>query len=102
MNASRRLGKIPRGRIPKLFGGSIEEYVEATGQEIPLVVRSCVRVINLYGRYHQGVFRVSGSQHEILEFKSAFEKGCNPHKTTPKTKRWTVLTSNAFVDIFLF
>ena len=48
---------------------------QATGQEIPMVVRSCVRVINLHGRYHQGVFRVSGSQHEILEFKSAFEKG---------------------------
>ena len=40
-----------------------------------MVVRSCVRVINLHGRYHQGVFRVSGSQHEINEFKNAFEKG---------------------------
>ena len=25
--------------------------------------------------HHQGVFRVSGSQHEINEFKDAFERG---------------------------
>lgn len=34
---------------PKLFGGSLEEYLEATNQEIPLIIKSCVRVINLYG-----------------------------------------------------
>ena len=28
--------------------------------------------------HHQGVFRVSGSQHEINEFKNAFEKGEDP------------------------
>ena len=27
------------------------------------------------GMHHQGVFRVSGSQHEINDFKNAFEKG---------------------------
>jgi SLIT-ROBO Rho GTPase activating protein len=47
---------------PKLFGGSLEEYLEASQEEIPLVIRSCVRVINLYGLHHQGIFRVSGSQ----------------------------------------
>lgn len=36
---------------PKLFGGSIEEYQEATNQEIPLIMRSCIRVINLYGKF---------------------------------------------------
>ena len=29
----------------------------------------------LPGMHHQGVFRVSGSQHEINEFKNAFERG---------------------------
>ena len=26
---------------------------QATEQEIPIVVRSCIRVINLYGKYHK-------------------------------------------------
>ncbi len=46
----RRLGqgsKVPEAR---LFGGSIEEYVEATGEEIPLIVRSCIRVISMFGK----------------------------------------------------
>lgn len=29
----------------------------------------------LEGMHHQGVFRVSGSQHEINDMKNAFEKG---------------------------
>lgn len=39
----------PSGQ-PKLFGGSLEEYLEATAEEIPLIMRSCIRVINLYGK----------------------------------------------------
>ena len=35
---------------PKLFGGSLEEYLEATNQDIPLIMKSCFRVINLYGK----------------------------------------------------
>uniref|UniRef100_A0A183J179 Rho-GAP domain-containing protein n=1 Tax=Soboliphyme baturini TaxID=241478 RepID=A0A183J179_9BILA len=65
-------------QTPKLFGGSLEEYVEITGQEIPLIIRSCVRMLSLFGLHHQGVFRVSGSQLEINAFKEAFEKGEDP------------------------
>ncbi|XP_013083230.2 SLIT-ROBO Rho GTPase-activating protein 1-like isoform X3 [Biomphalaria glabrata] len=71
----RRIGHHPRVGQPKLFGGSLEEYIEATGQEIPLIIKSCIRVINLYGLHHQGVFRVSGAQVEINQFKSTFESG---------------------------
>ncbi len=45
----RRLGQGNKAPEAKLFGGSIEEYVEATGEEIPLIVRSCVKVISMYG-----------------------------------------------------
>ena len=45
----RRIGRNPLMGQPKLFGGSLEEYLEATGQEIPLIMKSCIRVINLYG-----------------------------------------------------
>ncbi|CAK9290489.1 unnamed protein product [Gordionus sp. m RMFG-2023] len=69
---------IPAGQRPKLFGGSLEEYLTATGQDIPLIMLSTIRVINLYGLHHQGIFRVSGSQLEINEFKNAFERGEDP------------------------
>ena len=46
----RRIGHThTRVGQPKLFSGSLEEYIEATSQEIPLIIKSCIRVINLYG-----------------------------------------------------
>ncbi|XP_022654292.1 SLIT-ROBO Rho GTPase-activating protein 1-like isoform X4 [Varroa destructor] len=74
----KRIGRQAVTGEPRLFGGSVEEYVDATGHEIPLVVRSCVRVINLFGLHHQGVFRVSGSQLEINAMREAFERGEDP------------------------
>lgn len=62
----------------KLFGGSIEEYLEVNKCEIPLIIKSCVRVVNLFGLHHQGIFRVSGSQVEINNFRDAFERGEDP------------------------
>ena len=46
----RRIGRTPLIGQPKLFGGSLEEYLEATNEEIPLIMKSCIRVINLYGK----------------------------------------------------
>ncbi|XP_022258054.1 SLIT-ROBO Rho GTPase-activating protein 3-like, partial [Limulus polyphemus] len=74
----KRIGQTPIVGQPKLFGGSLEEYLYAMNQEIPLIVRSCIRFINLYGLQHQGIFRVSGSQVEINNFKEAFERGEDP------------------------
>ncbi|KAL3316074.1 SLIT-ROBO Rho GTPase-activating protein 1 [Cichlidogyrus casuarinus] len=84
---------------PKLFGGTIDEYVQSSGNPIPPVITACVNVINLYGEkctdikfecyfmsaslincndvsgmHHQGIFRVSGSQAVIQEMKQALEK----------------------------
>ncbi|XP_065332700.1 SLIT-ROBO Rho GTPase-activating protein 1-like isoform X2 [Cloeon dipterum] len=74
----KRIGRLQMIGQPKLFGGSLEEYLESTNQEIPLVMKSCIRVINLYGLHHQGIFRVSGSQLEINNFREAFERGEDP------------------------
>ncbi|KAL4227144.1 SLIT-ROBO Rho GTPase-activating protein 1 [Mactra antiquata] len=74
----RRIGRNPQIGQPKLFGGNLEEYIEATGQEIPTVIKSCIRVLNLYGMHHQGIFRIPGSQVEINDLKNAFEKGDDP------------------------
>ncbi|KAK6738453.1 hypothetical protein RB195_020514 [Necator americanus] len=60
---------------PKLFGGSLDEYVEATGEPIPLVVVSAIGYLSRYSLRNQGLFRVSGSQSEINRFKEAYERG---------------------------
>uniref|UniRef100_H3BGU0 SLIT-ROBO Rho GTPase-activating protein 1 n=1 Tax=Latimeria chalumnae TaxID=7897 RepID=H3BGU0_LATCH len=62
----------------RLFTGDLESFVKDSGQAIPLVVESCIRFINLYGLQHQGIFRVSGSQVEVNDIKSAFERGEDP------------------------
>ncbi|RZF41497.1 hypothetical protein LSTR_LSTR000211 [Laodelphax striatellus] len=74
----KRIGRLQMNGQPKLFGGSLEEYLESLNQEIPLIIKSCIRVINLYGLHHQGIFRVSGSQVEINNFREAFERGEDP------------------------
>lgn len=74
----KRIGRINLTGRPKLFGGSLEEYLEATNEDIPVIIRSCIRVINLFGLHHQGIFRVSGSQVEISNFKECFERGDDP------------------------
>lgn len=51
----KRIGRMNMTGQPKLFGGSLEEYLEATGEEIPLILRSCIRVINLYGEFFESV-----------------------------------------------
>ncbi|KAK9497370.1 hypothetical protein O3M35_004702 [Rhynocoris fuscipes] len=72
------IGRLNTTTQPKLFGGSLEEYIESTGHEIPLIIKSCIRIINLYGLHHQGIFRVSGSQVEINNFRDSFERGEDP------------------------
>lgn len=46
----RRIGRLQMNGQPKLFGGSLEEYLESLNQEIPLIIKSCIRVINLFGK----------------------------------------------------
>ncbi|KHN86567.1 SLIT-ROBO Rho GTPase-activating protein 1 [Toxocara canis] len=65
-------------RRPRLFGGSLDEYVDATGEMIPLIVTSTIRVLSQFALHHQGIFRISGSQIEINAFKEAFERGEDP------------------------
>ena len=77
-NTRKRIGRTLIGGQPKLFGGSLEDYLETSHQDIPQIIKSCVRIINLYGLHHQGIFRVSGSQAEINNFRESFERGEDP------------------------
>ncbi|XP_008411816.1 rho GTPase-activating protein 4a isoform X1 [Poecilia reticulata] len=62
----------------KLFSGDMLSFIKASGQQIPYVVESCVRFINLYGLHHEGIFRVPGSQMEVNVLRDAFERGEDP------------------------
>ncbi|KPP75023.1 rho GTPase-activating protein 4-like, partial [Scleropages formosus] len=62
----------------KLFNGDMLSFIQSSGQQIPLVVESCIRFINLHGLHHEGIFRVPGSQSKINLIKDAFERGEDP------------------------
>ncbi|XP_044066259.1 SLIT-ROBO Rho GTPase-activating protein 3 isoform X2 [Siniperca chuatsi] len=51
---------------------------QSSGQQIPVVVESCIRFINLHGLHHEGIFRVPGSQREVNLIRHAFERGDDP------------------------
>jgi len=77
-NMKKKKSKMQTIGLPKIFGGSLDEYFEATGEMIPLVIESSIRTINLFGMKHQGIFRVTGSHIDIKQFKDAFENGEDP------------------------
>uniref|UniRef100_A0A3Q3KZ87 Rho GTPase activating protein 4a n=1 Tax=Mastacembelus armatus TaxID=205130 RepID=A0A3Q3KZ87_9TELE len=62
----------------KLFSGDMLSFIQGSGQQIPLVVESCIRFINLHGLHHEGIFRVPGSQMEVNNLRDAFERGEDP------------------------
>uniref|UniRef100_A0AAZ3SVS3 SLIT-ROBO Rho GTPase activating protein 3 n=1 Tax=Oncorhynchus tshawytscha TaxID=74940 RepID=A0AAZ3SVS3_ONCTS len=53
-------------------------YYYCTTTQIPVVVESCIRFINLHGLHHEGIFRVPGSQREVNHIRDAFERGEDP------------------------
>ncbi|KAF0036647.1 hypothetical protein F2P81_011959 [Scophthalmus maximus] len=61
-----------------LFTTDILSYIQSSGQQIPVVVESCIRFINLHGLHHEGIFRVPGSQREVNLIRDAFERGDDP------------------------
>uniref|UniRef100_A0A4W4GIB0 Rho GTPase activating protein 4a n=1 Tax=Electrophorus electricus TaxID=8005 RepID=A0A4W4GIB0_ELEEL len=64
--------------IHKLFTGDMLSFIQSSGQQIPLVVESCIRFINLHGLHHEGIFRVPGSQSEVNNIRDSFESGEDP------------------------
>ncbi|CAL8324336.1 unnamed protein product [Merluccius merluccius] len=61
-----------------LFTTDIVSHIQSSGQQIPVVVESCIRFINLHGLHHEGIFRVPGSQREVNHIRDAFERGEDP------------------------
>jgi hypothetical protein len=42
---------------------------------VPIVVRSCLRYLDSYGMYVEGIFRVPGDMEAVGEMKKAFDAG---------------------------
>ena len=61
----------------KLFGGRLIDYVQESGHGIPRIISSCVRTINLHGRYHQGIFRVPGVKADLDQLQQFYEVSNN-------------------------
>ncbi|XP_045550975.1 SLIT-ROBO Rho GTPase-activating protein 3 isoform X3 [Salmo salar] len=61
-----------------LFTYDMLGFIQSSGQQIPVVVESCIRFINLHGLHHEGIFRVPGSQREVNHLRDAFERGEDP------------------------
>ncbi|XP_010871579.1 SLIT-ROBO Rho GTPase-activating protein 3-like isoform X2 [Esox lucius] len=61
-----------------LFTSDMLGFIQSSGQQIPVVVESCIRFINLHGLHHEGIFRVPGSQREVNLIRDAFERGEDP------------------------
>ncbi|XP_078485711.1 SLIT-ROBO Rho GTPase-activating protein 1-like isoform X2 [Ciona intestinalis] len=74
----RKRAKHSRVNIACHFSTDLQAYLKESGRSIPLVVESCIRILNLYGLHHQGIFRVPGSHQEITEMKRLFEAGEDP------------------------
>ena len=86
-------GRTIPGEVPRLFGGEIVKYIQATGCEIPLIVQSCVNAIENCGKIFgcllhvqvngnicagmtmEGLFRVPGPAAVLEELRDAFEEG---------------------------
>uniref|UniRef100_A0A1A7WJR1 Rho GTPase activating protein 4a n=1 Tax=Iconisemion striatum TaxID=60296 RepID=A0A1A7WJR1_9TELE len=81
-NSVKRIKKNPSSSSllhnHKLFSGDMLSFIQESGQQIPVVVESCIRFINLYGLHHEGIFRVPGSQMDVNNLKDAFERGDDP------------------------
>ncbi|KAM9112940.1 LOW QUALITY PROTEIN: rho GTPase-activating protein 4 [Pangshura tecta] len=78
------LRALPRASLPRVpaafasFPTDLEDFVQKSGQAVPLVVESCVRFLSLHGLQHEGIFRVPGSQMRVTEIREAFERGEDP------------------------
>jgi len=63
---------------PRVFGGDLDDFFEATRELIPPVVKSCIDTIRRLGMNHQGIFRIGGAHSDIDAFEKIFINGEDP------------------------
>uniref|UniRef100_A0A0K0EG88 Rho-GAP domain-containing protein n=1 Tax=Strongyloides stercoralis TaxID=6248 RepID=A0A0K0EG88_STRER len=82
----RRIGSLIVGEyVPRLFGGTVEEYCFVKGCLIPPIIISCVEAIRDNALDMQGIFRISATNGDIMTLRDQFEKGDDPLKNGIKS-----------------
>lgn len=63
--------KIINRDFPLIFGGPIDELCLYENESVPLIVRSCINIIDNYGLELEGIYRTSGNSTKIHQLKDA-------------------------------
>uniref|UniRef100_A0A915PE81 Uncharacterized protein n=1 Tax=Setaria digitata TaxID=48799 RepID=A0A915PE81_9BILA len=64
-------------QVPPVFGTDLVEYLQKTGEDVPLILKKCVEVIEMHGIV-TGVYRQCGIQSNIQKLRNGFDSGHLP------------------------
>ncbi|XP_073473491.1 rho GTPase-activating protein 31 isoform X1 [Aquarana catesbeiana] len=64
-------GAKPKSKKKGAFGCDLTEYLESSGQDVPLVLKSCAEFIETYGVV-DGIYRLSGITSNIQKLRQEF------------------------------
>ncbi|EFO19837.1 hypothetical protein LOAG_08654 [Loa loa] len=64
-------------QTPLVFGTDLVEYLQKTGEDVPLILKKCVEVIEMHGIV-TGVYRQCGIQSNIQKLRNGFDSGHLP------------------------
>ncbi|VDM22064.1 unnamed protein product [Wuchereria bancrofti] len=64
-------------QTPLVFGTDLVEYLQKTGEDVPLILKKCVEVIEMHGIV-TGVYRQCGIQSNIQKLRNDFDSGHLP------------------------
>ncbi|OZC05026.1 hypothetical protein X798_08019 [Onchocerca flexuosa] len=65
-------------QTPLVFGTDLIEYLQKTGEDVPLILKKCVEVIEMHGIV-TGVYRQCGIQSNIQKLRNGFDSGNLPN-----------------------
>lgn len=75
--ASKKLGVSVASKVSKVgevFGQSLSKVLQYDRTDIPVIVTNCTSFIETNGLDSPGVFRLSGSQEKVQEYKEAYDR----------------------------
>ncbi|XP_058877042.1 rho GTPase-activating protein 30-like [Acipenser ruthenus] len=73
----RQKGKRKGGNKDRVFGCDLREHLNATGQEIPLVLRACSSFVEEHGVV-DGIYRLSGVSSNTQKLRNEFDSETSP------------------------
>lgn len=82
VNENRSLSALPSAQdlgnlrpanpnVPKIFGGPLDPLCQFEGELVPLIVKTCISIIDNYGIELEGIYRTSGNNTKIHQLIDA-------------------------------